>query len=221
LRLKASGAGLRVSGGLPAGPRGRPRRAFSALYFLGLALEMAIRAPHERRRGRARVFDDRVDGRERALLVLALVGVAVLPLVYRFTTSLDGADYRMPPESGRRAGGVGAAVLVLALWLFWRSHADLGRNWSPSLQIRDGHELVTGGVYARVRHPMYASEWLWGVAQALLLQNWIAGPSTLALFSPLYFSRVRREEQMMLDRFGEAYGDYMDRTGRVVPRLRG
>jgi protein-S-isoprenylcysteine O-methyltransferase Ste14 len=66
---------------------------------------------------------------------------------------------------------------------------------------------------------MYASEWLWALAQALLLQNWVAGWATLALFAPLYALRVPREERMMLDRFGEEYRAYMDRTGRIVPRL--
>ena len=64
------------------------------------------------------------------------------------------------------------------------------------------------------------SEWLWGVAQALLLQNWVAGLAGLALFTPLYVLRVPREEQMMLDRFGAEYRSYMNRTGRVVPQLR-
>ena len=66
---------------------------------------------------------------------------------------------------------------------------------------------------------MYASEWLWGIAQALLLQNWVAGWAGLALFTPLYVLRVPREERMMLDQFGEEYRAYMDRTGRVVPRI--
>lgn len=70
---------------------------------------------------------------------------------------------------------VGAALMTLAVWLFWRSHTDLGRNYSPSLQLREEHALVTRGVYRRVRHPMYASEWLWVTAQALLLQNRVAG----------------------------------------------
>jgi protein-S-isoprenylcysteine O-methyltransferase Ste14 len=112
-------------------------------------------------------------------------------------------------------------ILAMAVWLFWRSHADLGRNWSPSLELREGHELVTEGVYRSVRHPMYASMWLWGVAQALLLQNWIAGWVSLVMFMPLYLLRVPREERMMLDEFGEEYRAYMDRTGRVIPRLGG
>ncbi len=112
-------------------------------------------------------------------------------------------------------------VLAAAVWLFWRSHADLGRNWSPSLQLREGHELVTGGVYRSIRHPMYASQWVWGVAQALLLRNWISGWSGLVLFAPLYLSRVPCEEQMMLEQFGEEYSAYMNRTGRIFPRMGG
>jgi protein-S-isoprenylcysteine O-methyltransferase Ste14 len=66
---------------------------------------------------------------------------------------------------------------------------------------------------------MYASEWVWGIAQALLLQNWIAGWAGLALFMPLHVARVPREEQMMVERFGEAYREYINRTGGIVPRL--
>ena len=162
---------------------------------------------------------ERVDALERALVGLLSVGLIFVPAVYAWTPWLERANYRLAPEAQRSAGGVGAALMTLALWLFWRSHADLGSNWSPSLQLREGHALVTGGVYQHVRHPMYASEWLWGVAQALLLQNWVAGWAGLVLFTPLYVLRVPREERMMLDRCGEEYHAYMDTTGRVVPHL--
>jgi protein-S-isoprenylcysteine O-methyltransferase Ste14 len=68
---------------------------------------------------------------------------------------------------------------------------------------------------------MYASMWLWGMAQTLLLQNWIAGWAGLVLFLPMYVLRVPREEQMMVEQFGETYREYINRTGRVVPRLGG
>ena len=189
------------------------------LYFLGVLAEVVIRIPHERRRRRTRMALERVGALERALVGLLFVGMVFAPAVYASTSWLDRADYRLPPETERSVGGVGAALMTLAIWLFWRSHADLGGNWSPSLQLREGHVLVTEGVYRRVRHPMYASEWLWVIAQALLLQNWIAGWAGLALFAPLYVLRVPREERMMLDRFGEEYRAYMERTGRIVPHL--
>jgi protein-S-isoprenylcysteine O-methyltransferase Ste14 len=109
------------------------------------------------------------------------------------------------------------AAFAIALWLFGRSHVDLGRNWSAALGIRDGHSLVTHGVYHYVRHPIYAAFWLWGIAQALLLQNWIAGLVNLASFLPMYLLRVPCEEQMMLEHFGEEYLLYMNQFGRVIP----
>jgi protein-S-isoprenylcysteine O-methyltransferase Ste14 len=189
------------------------------LYFLGILAEIAIRLPHERQRRRTRVAVDQVSGTERALLGLLSVGMFFVPTVYAVTPWLDGANYRLSPGARGWIGGLGAAILTSAIWLFWRSHADLGRNWSPSLQLREEHQLVTAGVYRSIRHPMYASQWLWSVAQPLLLQNWIAGWAGLLLFLPLYVLRVPREEQMMLEQFGEAYRSYMDRTGRIVPRL--
>jgi protein-S-isoprenylcysteine O-methyltransferase Ste14 len=197
------------------------KRAFGMVYFLGMLAEVVIRVPHEQRRRQTRMKLERVDWSERPLLVLMFVGMFFIPLVYTFTSRLDGADYRLPREARESAGGVGMIILAMAVWLFWRSHADLGRNWSPSLELREGHELVTEGVYRSVRHPMYASMWLWGVAQALLLQNWIAGWASLVMFMPLYLLRVPREERMMLDEFGEEYRAYMDGTGRVIPRLGG
>jgi protein-S-isoprenylcysteine O-methyltransferase Ste14 len=194
-----------------------PDRIFKAVYCLGLLVEMAIRVPYDRRRQREHVIVDRVTGQERLLIGLLFVGMFFVPAAYMLTPWLDRADYRWPPRTRARAGGVGSLIFATALWLFWRSHADLRQNWSPSLQLREGHELVTVGVYRHIRHPMYASGWLWGLAQPLLLQNWVAGWASLLLFPPLYLIRVPREEQMMREHFGEAYERYMRRTGRVIP----
>ncbi|HZB10965.1 MAG TPA: protein-S-isoprenylcysteine O-methyltransferase [Rubrobacter sp.] len=193
--------------------------ASSAAYFLGLLAQVAIRVPHERRRSRTHMEVDRADVLELTLLGMLPAGLLLVPTIYALTPWLDRADYRLSPVAERRAGGLGAIFLVLSLLLFWRSHADLGRNWSPSLQLREEHQLVTRGVYRHVRHPMYASEFLWIVAQALLLRNWIAGPAGAASFLPLYALRVPREERMMLERFEEEYRAYMGRAGRVFPRL--
>jgi len=67
---------------------------------------------------------------------------------------------------------------------------------------------------------MYASIWLFGLAQGLLLENWLAGWSALVTFAIMYFVRTPREERMMCDSFGEDYRDYMRRTGRLLPRWR-
>ena len=66
---------------------------------------------------------------------------------------------------------------------------------------------------------MYASIWLWGIAQGMLLENWLAGWATLPAFAAMYFIRTPREEQLMIETFGDAYRYYAQRTGRVIPPL--
>ena len=103
------------------------------------------------------------------------------------------------------------------LWLFYRAHADLGDNWSISLEIRAQHKLVNHGVYERVRHPMYTSIFLQAIAQAFLLPNWVAGPSCLLAFILMFAVRVGAEERMMMKQFGDDYALYMERTKRLAP----
>ena len=140
---------------------------------------------------------------------------AVLSLVYIFTPWLNFANYALP-DWLRWAGVV---ILIASLYLFWQAHHDLGRNWSPSLQIREDHELIGNGLYAYIRHPMYASQMVFIIAQVLLLNNCIAGVGGVVPFLVLYFSRVPIEEKKMLAQFGEKYEAYTARTGRVVPRF--
>jgi len=85
--------------------------------------------------------------------------------------------------------------------------------------LKDDHKLITNGIYSRIRHPMYTAFWLMALAQALLLPNWIAGLAGIAGFGTLYLLRVRHEEALMLAGFGEQYQTYMDRTGRLLPKL--
>jgi protein-S-isoprenylcysteine O-methyltransferase Ste14 len=187
---------------------------WNAVFLAGMAIYVAIRGVYNGRTKSNQKEVSRVDWRERSLLVVVTVGCMLLPLVYLFTPWLSFADYRLPAW----APWCGTAVMAFALWLFWRSHADLGQNWSISLEIRQGHTLVTNGVYRSIRHPMYASIWLFGLAQGLMLANWLAGWSAFAAFAVMYFVRTPREEQLMLERFGDAYREYMRRTGRLFPR---
>ena len=153
------------------------------------------------------------DPREIVLMALALTGLVIVPAVYVAIGFLRFADYRFLPAQGY----LGAAVFLAALWLFYRTHRDLGHNWSVSLDLRERHTLVKTGIYAYVRHPMYSAFWLMAIAQLLMLPNWIAGPAGLVAFGTLFFGRVRREEEMMISAFGEQYRAYMRQTARVLP----
>ena len=181
--------------------------AFTAAY-------LAIRGVFIRR-ARQQHKTDKGDARDRALIALVGIGQVVLPLLFALTPLLNLADRAQPSACLL----LGAAAMAAGLWLFWRSHVDLGDNWSVTLEIDAQHRLVTRGVYRFVRHPMYTSFFVSGIGQALLLPNWIAGPAALVAVAVLVMVRVPNEEAMMIGQFGDEYRDYMRRTGGVVPRL--
>ena len=108
----------------------------------------------------------------------------------------------------------GLASLALWTWV----QAVLGKEWSPQLQLRQEHHLVTVGPYARVRHPLYTAMFGFGASLALVSANWIF-IAFAALVIAGSIARAPREEQMMLKEFGEEYRAYMRQTGRFLPKF--
>jgi protein-S-isoprenylcysteine O-methyltransferase Ste14 len=187
---------------------------FKYIFLIGLIVEGIIRFPFVNEYRKLELHVDRFTSVEKVLLFIAFLGTLFIPVLYIIEPVFGFADYNRPFW----VGWTGIVVLSFSVWIFWRSHVDLGKSWSPTLQIMEDHQLKTHGVYRYIRHPMYASMWLLAIAQGLLLQNWIAGLSGLAGFFPLYVLRVPREERMMLEHFGEEYNKYMKSTGRIIPR---
>jgi protein-S-isoprenylcysteine O-methyltransferase Ste14 len=183
------------------------------IWWVGVVGWYVIRYPHQRRSRRTPVESRRERVREGALLTISFTGLFIIPVIYVTTGMPRVADYPFHPV----LAWLGMALFALALVGFYRTHRDLGRFWSVTLEIRQTHQLVTSGVYRLVRHPMYAAFFLWAVAQALLLPNWIAGLAGLVGFGTLFGFRVGREERMMEATFGDAYRAYAARTWRVVP----
>jgi protein-S-isoprenylcysteine O-methyltransferase Ste14 len=85
------------------------------------------------------------------------------------------------------------------------------------LEVREQHRLITQGIYRRVRHPMYFALLVYSLGHALVIPNWVAGPSNLVTFTILFALRVHAEEQMMTEMFGDEYTTYAARTKRLVP----
>lgn len=188
----------------------------SKVIFVVMAIGWyLLRHKYARRSRREKVVWSARGPLETSLLLISLSGLGLVPLVYVATGIPHFAAYSFHPS----LAWAGSLVAIAALGVFHLTHSALGRNWSISLDVRENHKLVTDGIYRRVRHPMYSAFWLWAIAQALLLPNWIAGFAGLAGFGILFFGRVAREERMMLQTFGGTYREYMARTGRVFPRI--
>lgn len=183
------------------------------IWGLGCVAYFVIRYPHQRRARKTAVAQRRVTGQDKMLMVVSFSGLFLVPLFYVLTGRPEFATYQFSPT----AAWLGTLVLAASMYLLYRTHRDLGRVWSISLEIRDQHKLVTHGIYEKLRHPMYSSFWLWAISQALLLPNWVAGSAGLIGFGILFFVRVGHEERMMLETFGDEYQAYMARTHRLIP----
>ncbi|CAD7701462.1 unnamed protein product [Ostreobium quekettii] len=166
-----------------------------------------------------KIVKSRVTGLECAVVPLWYGGVLGIPSIYILTRVLDFANYASPGARvwATAAGGLTAA---LALWLFARSHSDLGSLWSVSLQLREQHKLMKSGVYAHVRHPMYASGLLLCAGIGILAPNWVVNAGVLGAMAALLFVRIPKEEQMMIEEFGEDYQRYKSDVGGIVPKLK-
>lgn len=185
-----------------------------ALFIFGFLAIGHFRDPHMKRNRKIKVVEDRKSKFDYGLIAIVTIGGVLLPLLWMIFDVFAFADYPLYPAS--LAGGT--LVLAVGLWLFKRSHDDLGTNWSVSLEVREDHKIIKQGVYKYIRHPMYSSLFLYSGAQAFLLSNWIVGPAGIVTFALLYFFRVKSEEKMMLDKFGPEYEVYMSETNRLSPR---
>lgn len=185
-------------------------------WTIGVLAWFLIRLPFQIKARKTGVADARrKNAREMILLSISTCGLGLVPALYVTTGFPAALSYAPSPALAT----LGVMVFLSALWLFWRTHKALGRQWSVSLELRESHKLITSGVYEHVRHPMYSAFFLWAVAQALLLPNLVAGLSGLVGFGILFAFRVGQEEAMMRETFGAQYDAYCARTKRIIPGL--
>lgn len=110
--------------------------------------------------------------------------------------------------------GVALAVIPLVYWIF----SSIGNNISPTQATRTNHQLVTHGPYRWVRHPLYSTGSLMLAALSLVTALWWIPVAFLPALIALLW-RTPKEEAHLIETFGEAYREYMRRTGRFIPKL--
>lgn len=185
------------------------------VWFVGLIILHILRTPFVNMTKANIVVESYESKVERVLMFSLWLGMFLIPVVQLITGVLAFSQYDLPFWMVL----LGVVCFTSGIWLFWRSHIDLGKNWSVTLELHEDHSLITSGVYKKVRHPMYSSIWLIALSQPLLIHNWIAGFATIIIFSITCLIRLPIEEKMMYEKFGTAYEKYCRKTGRLIPRF--
>jgi len=188
------------------------------IYLTGVILGSIVRGVSVKRSG-VRRRGGEFSRVESVILFFVSLGMFVIPMLFLFSSWLDFANFSLPAWLSLLAVISGGIVFLLAIWLLWRTHADLAENFAPGVALRENHQLVTTGVFSRMRHPMYSAHLLWSLAQALLLHNWIAGFSMIITQKFLLIYRIPKEESRLEDEYGETYRAYAQKTWRFFPKL--
>jgi len=127
---------------------------------------------------------------------------------------------------GRRFVSHNVSVVILGMVLTWLGVAlaiwaryHLAENWSGRVTIKQGHELIRIGPYARLRHPIYSGLLLATLGTAVVIGEWrcLVGVCLVLL---AYSIKAEREEAMLTEQFGEAFQEHRRHTGFLLPRLR-
>jgi protein-S-isoprenylcysteine O-methyltransferase Ste14 len=147
-------------------------------------------------------------------VVLFFVLVAIL-LLYAFNHAwMRALDFSLPGWMRWLGFAIGLLSISLIIWI----QLELGRQFSPQLQIRQEHQLIKRGPYAHIRHPLYTALFSFGLSLALLTANWFF-VAFFFIFLVGLLMRVPKEERMLLEQFGNEYETYMLHTGRFFPKM--
>jgi len=149
--------------------------------------------------------------------VLRLAGLALWISTFGyliFPAWFQWASLPLPLAVRWSGVAVGAGCPFLMYWTL----SSLGKNLTDTVVTRASATLVTHGPYRWVRHPFYVTAALLMGSVTLLSANGFIGASSLLVLGLLAI-RTPKEEQRLVDRFGQSYRDYMERTGRFFPRV--
>lgn len=147
-------------------------------------------------------------------LVLGIGGF----LIFARTSHLGPLDWRFAADLVS-IRWIALAMVVAGLGISVWARRHIGQFWSGRVMLKEGHQLIQSGPYARVRHPIYSGIFLATLGTALFVGEWrtLLGA---AIFFVAHWMKARREEALLAGKFGIAYDEYRRRTGSLLPRWR-
>jgi len=113
---------------------------------------------------------------------------------------------------------IGFILMLMGMGFNLMVRKELGKNWVPLSKTTDKQELVTTGIYSKVRHPFYLSIFILFLGVAIISWNWY-GLLFFVLFILGLVIRIKKEEKELITKFGDEYWEYMQTTPRLIPKI--
>ena len=156
----------------------------------------------------------------------SLIGVALQGVSYGLVWGVH-RQYFTPIVSGNElrelisivAGVLAILAAIGSVWLITAAVKTLGKEWSLTARLVEGHKLATSGPYAWVRHPIYTGMLGMLVATGLAYSRWLALLAAVVVFFIGTMIRVRSEEKLLREAFGKEFENYAQRVPAIVPGL--
>lgn len=192
---------------------------FYRFIFLIVLLSAFLISGYYRRK--ARQTSGTIERRAEGTSILFLRMVGALPLFFSLIAyivwprALAWAQIALPAWLRL----LGCLLALLCIPLIWWVFTSIGENISETVLTKQEHMLVTHGPYRWVRHPLYASALLLLLSLALVAANWFLGIYALAAILIFRLVVIPKEEEFLVSAFGQAYKDYQQRTGALLPRI--
>jgi protein-S-isoprenylcysteine O-methyltransferase Ste14 len=145
------------------------------------------------------------------MVVGSVAGIALAFVFAGAGTRLPGPDW--PPVV------VGLVVMCVGTALRYWSVLTLGRFFTVTVDIGEGHRVVDAGPYAVLRHPSYTGMLVVYLGIGVCLDSWLSVAAVVVLPALAVLNRIRHEEAVLVRQLGVDYERYRDRTKRLVPGL--
>jgi protein-S-isoprenylcysteine O-methyltransferase Ste14 len=190
-------------------------RILATIIFLtGISISIYFRRKADKDTGEKVSFED--EGRAMFLtlrigglvLWLSMLGYLIYPPI------LAWSKFGLPAWTRWLGAGIGITCIFLVYWMF----SSIGTGITPTVATRSEHKLVTKGPYRWIRHPLYTFGTLFFLSFALMADSWFIAVMALLAITMLSI-RLPNEEAHLIEKFGNEYREYMQRTGRYLPKI--
>jgi protein-S-isoprenylcysteine O-methyltransferase Ste14 len=182
-------------------------KSFFPVVWIFFFLYWQIKAAHTKTTQRLEPAASRILRAFIFLIAIVLLSTTRIPLPWLYLQLWPVGFWRF---------WLGAAVTIAGLLFAVWAREHLGRNWSRSVTIKQGRDLITTGPYAAVRHPIYTGI-LAGFLGMAIAMSQVRGFIVFLLFFLAFWIKLRMEEQWMRSQFGEEYATYAHQTAALVP----